>query len=135
MIFKEIISTENAPKAVGPYSHAVKVGNMMFLSGQIPLDPKSGEIMGKTIKEQTNQCFNNISAVLEAGGFNFGDVVSCDVYLTDILEFKEMTMEDLQVTYMFGHKVLREKHLVHVNNVHPPFFIKRVIYTFVPFVD
>ena len=87
---KEIISAENAPKAVGPYSHAVKVGNMMFLSGQIPLDPKSGEIVGKTIKEQTNQCFNNINAVLEAGSFNFGDIVSCDVYLTDISEFNEM---------------------------------------------
>lgn len=68
---KEIISSLNAPKAVGPYSHAVKVGNMMFLSGQIPLHPETGEIVGDDIETQTKQCFENIKAVLQEVGFNF----------------------------------------------------------------
>lgn len=87
---KEIITSLNAPKAVGPYSHAVKVGNMMFLSGQIPLHPETGEIVGEDIETQTKQCFENIKAVLQEVGFNFGDIVICDVFLQDISEFVRM---------------------------------------------
>lgn len=87
---KEIINAPRAPKAVGPYSHAVKAGNTMFLSGQIPLHPQTGEVVGKDIETQTKQCFENIKAVLEAGGFALGDVVACDVYLQDLSEFGPM---------------------------------------------
>ncbi|WP_371802924.1 RidA family protein [Candidatus Lokiarchaeum ossiferum] len=84
---KEIINAEAAPKAVGPYSHAVKVGKTLYLSGQIPLDPKTGAIVGETIEAQTKQCFSNIQAVLDAAGFTLGDVVICDVFLKDMNEF------------------------------------------------
>lgn len=87
---KEIINAQAAPKAVGPYSHAVKVGKTIYLSGQIPLDPQTGAIVGESIEEQTKQCFSNIEAVLEAAGFNLGDIVICDVFLKDMNEFGQM---------------------------------------------
>ena len=65
---KEIISTENAPGAIGPYSQAIKTGNMVFCSGQIPIDPKTGEFVSDDVAEQTEQVLKNLSAVLEAAG-------------------------------------------------------------------
>ena len=65
------IATERAPKAIGPYSQAVLVGNMLYTSGQIPLDPQSGEMVGDDIKTQTEQVMKNLSAVLEAAGASF----------------------------------------------------------------
>ena len=81
------IATERAPKAIGPYSQAVLVGNMLYTSGQIPLDPQSGEMVGDDIKTQTEQVMKNLSAVLEAAGASFDDVVKTTCFLADIADF------------------------------------------------
>ncbi|MBQ1251696.1 MAG: RidA family protein [Firmicutes bacterium] len=81
------IATESAPKAIGPYSQAVLVGNMLYTSGQIPLDPQSGEMVGDDIKTQTEQVMKNLSAVLEAAGASFDDVVKTTCFLADIADF------------------------------------------------
>ena len=86
---KEIISTSNAPAAVGPYSQAVKAGNMLYCSGQIALDPSSGTIKGEDIISQTEQVMKNIAAVLEAAGATFDDVVKTTCFLADIGDFAE----------------------------------------------
>ncbi len=78
------IHTEHAPKAIGPYSQAVAAGPYLHLSGQIPIDPKVGEITATTIEEQTRQVFENIQAVLAADGLSLKDVVSTVVYLKDL---------------------------------------------------
>ena len=84
---KEIVSTNNAPAAVGPYSQAVKSGNLLFCSGQIALDPESGVLTGSDIKTQTEQVMQNISAVLAASGATFDDVVKTACFLVDINDF------------------------------------------------
>ena len=84
---REIISTERAPKAIGPYSQGVKGGGMLFLSGQIPLDPETGEMVGGDIGEQTERVMENISFLLEEAGLDFGDVVKTTIYLTDMSDF------------------------------------------------
>jgi 2-iminobutanoate/2-iminopropanoate deaminase len=84
---KEIIATGKAPKAIGPYSQGVKAGGLVFLSGQIPLDPATGEMVGKSIDEQAERVMENIAAVLEATGLGFADVVKSTIYLTDLADF------------------------------------------------
>jgi 2-iminobutanoate/2-iminopropanoate deaminase len=84
------IQTEDAPKAIGPYSQAVKSGNMLFLSGQIPIDPVSGEIVDGKIKEQTKRVLDNLKAVLEAAGADFSNVVRSDVFLSSMDDFADM---------------------------------------------
>ncbi len=85
----EIISTSNAPAAVGAYSQAVRTGNLIFCSGQIALDPASGVLTGNDIKKQTLQVMKNISAVLAASGATFDDVVKTTCFLADINDFAE----------------------------------------------
>lgn len=87
---KEIISTENAPGAIGPYSQAVKVGNMVFCSGQIPIDPKTGEFVSDDIAEQTEQVIKNLTAVLHAAETNLNNVVKTTVFLADMNDFAAM---------------------------------------------
>ena len=87
---KEIISTENAPGAIGPYSQAVKVGNMIFCSGQIPIDPKTGEFVSDDVAEQTEQVLRNLNAVLEAAGSSLNNVVKTTVFLADMNDFVAM---------------------------------------------
>lgn len=84
---KSIISTGNAPAAIGPYSQAVKIGNMLFTSGQIGIDPKSGELNGADIEQQTEQVFRNLKSVLEAGGMGFGNVVKTTVFIAEMADF------------------------------------------------
>ena len=84
---KEVIHTDKAPKAIGPYSQGVKAGNLIFFSGQIPLDPETGEMAGKGIAEQTERVMENIAALLEAAGLGFADVVKSTIYLTDLANF------------------------------------------------
>ena len=84
---KEIIATEKAPRAIGPYSQAVKAGGFVFCSGQIPLDPATGELSGGNISEQTGRVMENIAAVLTAAGLTFGDVVKSTIYLADLADF------------------------------------------------
>tara|TARA_R110002096_G_scaffold326134_7_gene520122 strand:+ start:19693 stop:20070 length:378 start_codon:yes stop_codon:yes gene_type:complete len=87
---KKIISTEKAPKAIGPYSQAVLLNGVVYCSGQIPLDPSSMEIVGKTAKEQAVQVMKNLSAVLEAAGSDFSKVVKCSIFLDDMGDFAEV---------------------------------------------
>lgn len=90
---KEVISTSRAPSAIGPYSQAVKVvgpGAMLFVSGQIALDPSTGELLGGGIEEETHQVMQNLVAVIEAGGFTIGDVVKTTIYLSDMSYFPDV---------------------------------------------
>lgn len=87
---KEIIATENAPGAIGPYSQAVKTNNMVFCSGQIPIDPATGEFVSDDVAEQTEQVLNNLKAVLEAAGTNLNNVVKTTVFLADMNDFTRM---------------------------------------------
>ena len=84
---KEIISTENAPQAIGPYSQAVKAGNLMFISGQIPLDPKTGDLVSESIDDQAKQVLNNIKSICEAAGQSIDDIVKISIFLTDLENF------------------------------------------------
>ena len=83
----QTVSTANAPAAIGPYSQAVIAGGMVFTSGQIALDPVSGEMVGENVSTQTEQVFKNLFAVLEAAGASPKSVVRCTVYLKDLGEF------------------------------------------------
>jgi 2-iminobutanoate/2-iminopropanoate deaminase len=87
---KEIISTENAPGAIGPYSQAIKANGMLFCSGQIPIDPATGEFVEGGVAEQTEQVFKNMIAVLEAGGTSLEGVVKTTVFLADMNDFGAM---------------------------------------------
>ena len=87
---KEIIATENAPGAIGPYSQAVKAGNMVFCSGQIPIDVATGEFVSDDVAEQTTQVLKNLSAVLEAAGTSLNNVVKTTVFLADMNDFTAM---------------------------------------------
>ena len=84
---KKPISTKDAPAAIGPYSQAMEVGNFLFCSGQIPLDPNSGNVVGEDVKTQTEQVMKNIEGVLKAGGVGFKNVVKTTIYLTDMKDF------------------------------------------------
>ena len=84
---KEIISTDNAPQAIGPYSQAVKTGNLIFISGQIPLDPKTGDIVDGLIEDQANQVLENIKSICEAAGHGLEDIVKITIFLTDLGNF------------------------------------------------
>jgi len=85
-----IISTEKAPKAIGPYSQAVEINGMLFISGQLPLDPESGKIVEGGIEEQTEQVLKNIGAILSAAGYSFTDVVKSTCLLADMSYFAGM---------------------------------------------
>ncbi len=86
---KKEISTPNAPKPVGPYSQAVCVDGWLFVSGQIPLDPSTGELVEGSFKEKVERVLENIKAIIEAAGGSLSDVVKVTVYLTDITRFSE----------------------------------------------
>ena len=85
----EKISTQNAPAAIGPYSQAVKVNGVLYTSGQIALDPKTAELNGSNIIEQTEQVMKNLSAVLDAAGTTFDSVVKTTCFLSDIADFAD----------------------------------------------
>lgn len=82
-----IITATNAPAALGPYSHAVLVGDTLYTSGQIGLNPATGKMAGDTIEEQANQILSNLESVLEAAGMTFANVVKTTVFLTDLADF------------------------------------------------
>ena len=83
----EKIYTSNAPEAIGPYSQAMKIGNLVFTSGQIPIDPTTGNVEAATIEEQTEQVCKNLSAVLEAAGTSLSNVVKTTCFLSDMADF------------------------------------------------
>ena len=85
---RTVVSTEQAPKAIGPYSQAIKAGGMLFCSGQIPLDPQSGQMVGASdVKAQAKRVMENLKAVLAAGSASFASVVKTTIYLTDLADF------------------------------------------------
>lgn len=86
---KSVVTTEAAPEAIGPYSQAISAGGVVYCSGQVPLDPSSGEVTGSGVGDQTRRCLDNLQAVLEAAGAGLGDVVKVTAYLTDMGDFAE----------------------------------------------
>ena len=94
---REAISSPDAPAAIGPYSQAIKAGNLLFLSGQIPLDPKTGNLVEGDIEAQTRQVFRNIAAILKAAGASFDNVVSASVFLADMNQFGKVN--EIYATY------------------------------------
>jgi 2-iminobutanoate/2-iminopropanoate deaminase len=87
---REPVTAIGAPAAIGPYSHAVRAGGLLFCSGQIPLDPESGELVGDTPAEQATRCLENLQAVCAAAGAALSDAVRCTVYLTDMSAFADV---------------------------------------------
>ena len=90
---KQIIASSSAPGAIGPYSQAVRAGNSLYISGQIPIDPATGEFAGSDIVTQTRQSLKNIGEILKAAGMDYGDVVKTTVLLQNIGDFVEMNRE------------------------------------------
>ena len=90
MSVKKVVSSKDAPAAVGPYSQAIRAGKLLFLSGQLPINPETGSIEAKDIEGQTRQALNNIRAVLIAEGLSLSDVVKTTVFLKDIQDFAKM---------------------------------------------
>jgi len=86
----EVVSTENAPGAIGPYSQAIKVNGMVFCSGQIPIDPATGQFVSDDVAAQTEQVLKNLDAVLQAAGSSLGSVVKTTVFLADMNDFASM---------------------------------------------
>jgi 2-iminobutanoate/2-iminopropanoate deaminase len=84
---RQSVSTESAPAAIGPYSQATRVGDLLFCSGQIPLEPSTGELVKEDIEGQARRCLDNLSAVAAAAGGTLANAVRCTVYLTDIGDF------------------------------------------------
>jgi reactive intermediate/imine deaminase len=101
----DYIATNDAPHAIGPYSQAVRAGNLVFLSGQIPLDPVSGEIVAGDFAVQARRVFDNLKAVLAAAGATFAHVTRATVYLTDLGNFQ--TLNGIYAEYFGAHKPAR----------------------------
>ena len=87
---KKVISTTKAPAAIGPYSQAIQVGNLVYTSGQIPIDPATGNFVEGGIKEQTRQSLTNVKAILEEAGLTMASVVKTTVFMADMNDFAEM---------------------------------------------
>ena len=94
---RQAVSTSSAPAAIGPYSQAITAGNLIFVSGQIPLDPASGTLVGGDIAAQTHQVFRNLGEILKAGNASFDNVVRVTVYLADMADFP--AMNEVYATY------------------------------------
>jgi 2-iminobutanoate/2-iminopropanoate deaminase len=99
------VSTDNAPKAIGPYSQAVIADNVVYTAGQVALDPTSGELVGTSVAEQTEQVLKNIAAVLAASGASLGQVVKTTVYLADMADFS--AMNEVYARHFGGHRPAR----------------------------
>jgi 2-iminobutanoate/2-iminopropanoate deaminase len=87
---KEFIKTQNAPQPLGPYSQGIKAGNMLFVSGQGSIDPKTGKMLGEDIETQTRQTMQNIKAIVEASDFSMSDLVKVSIYLKNASDFQKM---------------------------------------------
>src|ERR1700677_3776876 len=103
---KNIINTNHAPAAIGPYSQAVKAGNLLFVSGQIPLDPETGNIIIGGIESETHRVMKNIEAILEAAGCNFSRVVKSTLYIKNMDDFVKINA--VYASYFSGNYPARE---------------------------
>jgi 2-iminobutanoate/2-iminopropanoate deaminase len=101
----ETISTEAAPKAIGPYSQAIRVGSLLFCSGQIPLDPATGVMVSGSIQEETVRVLENLGAVLQAGGASFSHVVKTTIFLKNLEDFA--AVNEVYARYFGEHKPAR----------------------------
>lgn len=101
----EIISTENAPGAIGPYSQAIKLGNLLFTAGQIPLDPATGQMVEGDIKAQTERVMENVVAILDAAGSSIDNVVKTTCFLTDLGNFA--AFNEVYARYMGSNRPAR----------------------------
>jgi 2-iminobutanoate/2-iminopropanoate deaminase len=99
------VATDKAPKAIGPYSQAIVVDNVVYTAGQVALDPVTGELIGKTVAEQTEQALKNITAVLAASGSSLGQVVKTTVFLADMADFT--AMNEVYAKHFGGHRPAR----------------------------
>ncbi len=102
---REVISTPDAPAAIGPYSQAIRVGNTLYLAGQIALDPTTGKLVEGGIQAQTHRVMKNLGAVLQAGGFDYSHVVQVQAFLADLNDFK--ALNDVYATYFSENKPAR----------------------------
>jgi 2-iminobutanoate/2-iminopropanoate deaminase len=87
---RETVTAPDAPAAVGPYVHAVRAGGLLFCSGQIPLDPRTGDMVGNTAADQAGRCLENLAAVCQAAGTSLGEAVKVTIYMTDMTEFSSV---------------------------------------------
>jgi 2-iminobutanoate/2-iminopropanoate deaminase len=103
---KKIIRTDNAPAPIGPYSQATQFGNLLFISGQIPLDPKTGNLIQDDIKTETRQVMNNLHAILQAAGMDFTHVLKTSIFLMDMEQFGQVN--EVYGTYFTDNAPARE---------------------------
>jgi 2-iminobutanoate/2-iminopropanoate deaminase len=103
---KQIITTAAAPAPIGPYNQAVKTGNMVFISGQICIDPSSGELKNKDLREETHQVMHNLKAILQEAGMDFSNVAKTTIFLTDMNRFAEVN--EVYGKYFDGNFPARE---------------------------
>lgn len=103
---KKIIRTDNAPAPIGPYNQAIQYGDMMFISGQIPIDPKSGNLVQSDIKAETTQVMENLKAILTEGGLTFDDVIKTSIFLMDMGQFG--AVNEVYGSYFTGYAPARE---------------------------
>lgn len=99
------VATDKAPKAIGPYSQAIVTGDTVYTAGQVALDPKTGELVGMTVADQTEQVLQNLTAVLAASGSSLGQVVKTTVYLADMADFT--AMNEVYARHFGGHRPAR----------------------------
>ena len=104
-MMKTVVSTPNAPAAIGPYSQAIAVGDLLFCSGQVPIDPTTGQIVGETAAEQCRQVLTNVKNLLEAGGSSLAQVVKCTVFLVTMDDFA--SMNEVYATFFPDHPPAR----------------------------
>ena len=102
---KKVVSTDNAPKAIGPYEQAIKVGEFVYISGQIPLDPKTGNLVEGDIKAQTRRVMENLKGILVASGSSLERVVKATVFLKSVADFAEMN--EIYAEYLGAAKPAR----------------------------
>jgi 2-iminobutanoate/2-iminopropanoate deaminase len=99
------VATGDAPKAIGPYSQAIKANGFVYTSGQIPLDPATGDLVGGSFEDQVHRVFKNLAAILAASGSDFSRVVKATVYVTDLGNFQ--TLNSIYASYFGDHKPAR----------------------------
>jgi 2-iminobutanoate/2-iminopropanoate deaminase len=87
---REVVKSPDAPAAIGPYSQAIKVGNTLYCSGQIPIDPATGELVNESVEAETRQVLENLSAIVTEAGFAMSDIVRCTVYMSDMEDYAKI---------------------------------------------
>ncbi|HLU16960.1 MAG TPA: Rid family detoxifying hydrolase [Edaphocola sp.] len=103
---KEIINAAAAPAPIGPYNHAVKFGNLLFVSGQIPFNQAKNELVTSGIQDETRQCLENVKAILETAGYDFKDVLKATIFITDMGQFAQIN--EVYATYFTENAPARE---------------------------